>query len=316
MCPPPSRSHNIHAWIGHESTIEDFTATLLAQAQLDAHLGGQTVLHREIQGHESAQFLAYFKLVHFHEGTAAAPKQDAKGKLLHLKGTKNVVERQVPLDIDSLNSGDVFILDGGHDVFLFEGNEAGPMERIKGAEVTKAIAAAHTGAVQIHTIAENDDTAVWHAARVAHSGHGIARALTNVAAACATGPFFPGGAPQPAKAFWKFFGGKQPIAAAIPDDDGPHEKHLLRLSDETGHMKMTELKPVSRKALNPQTMFVLDDGSHVFAWIGKEVAAAERVKALAYASDYLFKNKRPKTLPISRVPEGHETEAFLAAINV
>ena len=82
-----------------------------------------------------------------------------------MKGTKNVVSRQVPLHIGSLNSGDVFIADAGHDVYLFNGKASGAMERAKGVEITKAIAAAHTGAVVVHTIAEDDTSAVRSAAQ-------------------------------------------------------------------------------------------------------------------------------------------------------
>jgi advillin len=82
-----------------------------------------------------------------------------QNRLLHLKGTKNVVSRQVPLHVGSLNSGDVFIIDAGKDVYLFEGKDAGAMERVKGAELTKAIASEHAGAI-VHNVKEGDDNAV------------------------------------------------------------------------------------------------------------------------------------------------------------
>ena len=81
-------------------------------------------------------------------------------------------------------------------------------------------------------------------------------------------------------------------------------------------MQLIELKPVSRKALDPKDVFILDAGNHIYVWVGKDASKDERAKGLGYASEYLFKQKRPRSLPITRVVEGHESEAFLHAINV
>jgi len=118
-----------------------------------------------------------------------------------------------------------------------------------------------------------------------------------------------------AQAFWKFFGGKQDIAPATPDNPPPAEKRLFRLSDETGKMQLIELKPVTRAALDPKDAFVLDAGSEIFVWVGSNASPDERGRAIAYASDYLFKFGKDRTLPISRVVENFESDAFLHAIN-
>jgi gelsolin len=267
--------HDIHFWVGEDSNVEDYGFSVYRTAELDTFLGGTAVQHREIQGYESPLFISYFKTTHFHDGAASTGKREHKNRLLHLKGTKNVVSRQVPLHVGSLNSGDVFIIDAGKDVYLFEGKDAGAMERVKGAELTKAIASEHAGAI-VHNVKEGDDNA----------------------------------------AFWKLLGGKGDIAPATPDTDAKPEKRLLRLSDETGKMQMIELKPVSRKALDTKDAFVLDAGTEIFVWVGKNASAEERYRAIGYATDYIVKQKRPRSLPISRVVEGNENEAFFNAINV
>ena len=53
-------------------------------------------------------------------------------RLLHIKGTKNVVVRELPIHISSLNSGDVFILDAGLTLYQMNGKQSAGMERIKG----------------------------------------------------------------------------------------------------------------------------------------------------------------------------------------
>lgn len=63
-----SHSHDIHVWVGRDSAQDDYAAALVRMTELDAVLGGTTVQHREIERHESAQFLSYFKVTHFHDG--------------------------------------------------------------------------------------------------------------------------------------------------------------------------------------------------------------------------------------------------------
>jgi len=55
-------------WIGRDSAQDDYAAALVRMTELDAVLGGNTVQHREIERHESPQFLSYFKVTHFHDG--------------------------------------------------------------------------------------------------------------------------------------------------------------------------------------------------------------------------------------------------------
>jgi len=57
---------------------------------------------------------------------------------------------------------------------------------------------------------------------------------------------------------------------------------------------------------------IFDAGSEVYAWIGKGASKEEKKQALGFAQDYLKKFNRPSYLPISRVLEGGENEAFEA----
>lgn len=56
-------------------------------------------------------------------------------RLLHLKGKRNVRARQVPLKRESLNEGDVFILDKGLKLFLWNGKDANRFEKAKGVQL-------------------------------------------------------------------------------------------------------------------------------------------------------------------------------------
>jgi len=56
-----------------------------------------------------------------------------------LKGRDNVVIRQVPLSVNSLNAGDVFLLDNGLQLFQWNGPSSNHFERRKASEVVNSI---------------------------------------------------------------------------------------------------------------------------------------------------------------------------------
>jgi len=271
-------SYDVHFWIGSKSTQDEYGTAAYKTVELDDYLNGDPVQHREIQGNESELFLSYFKKVEFLEGGVETGFKHVEAKeyharLLHVKGKKNVVVREVPLKTESLNSGDVFVLDHGLDIYQMNGKECGAMERAKAAELTASIKGERGNSKLF--VFEEEDTKDAGAAK-----------------------------------FWEYLGGKKPIAAAIPDTPQKQEKKLFRLSDETGKMQMVEVKNFTIKSLESKDAFILDNGIEIFVWVGKGASKEERSKGLAYATDYLFKNNRPKTMPISRIIEGSENDAF------
>jgi len=276
-------SYDVHFWIGSKSTQDEYGTAAYKTVELDDFLHGDPVQHREIQGFESELFISYFKKIEFLEGGVDTgfkhvEAKEYKPRLLHLKGKKTVVVREVPLKAESLNHGDVFILDAGLDVYQFNGESAGAMEKAKGAELTRALDDERGSKIKIIVLSDADTD-------------------------------------SDAQKFWELLGGKKPIAPATPDVPEKYEKKLFRLSDATGKLRMEQIKDVSLKSLDSNDSFILDAGYEVFVWVGKKASKEEKSKGLAFATDYIFKNDRPKTLPISRVLEGGENEAFIAAFN-
>uniref|UniRef100_A0A336MYB6 CSON006296 protein n=1 Tax=Culicoides sonorensis TaxID=179676 RepID=A0A336MYB6_CULSO len=113
-----ARSWDIHFWLGAETSADESGSAALLSVQLDDSLGGGPVQHREVQEHESALFLSYFK-----NGVRYLPGGIESGfneveindggekRLFHVKGKKNVRVKQVKLHVSSMNKGDCFILD-------------------------------------------------------------------------------------------------------------------------------------------------------------------------------------------------------------
>jgi gelsolin len=94
-----------------------------------------------------------------------------------------------------------------------------------------------------------------------------------------------------------------------PKTDVEGEKKMMKVSDADGSLDMEVLEGVSKDMLTSDDVFIINTGSHVYAWIGSGASIDERKNALSYASNYLNKTETP-WLPISVVAQGKENEEF------
>jgi len=280
-----------HFWLGNFTTQDEAGTAAYKTVELDDYLGGAPVQYRETQGNESDRFLSHFpKGLRILEGGKETGFKHVEAahyrtRLLHIKGKKNIRVTEVPLNVASLNSGDVFIVDAGKEIIQWNGSASGALEKAKGATVAQAIEAEREGHSFNRVIDEGSEDDI----------------------------------------FWKLLGGKGKIAsAAAGGSDVEHEAHhkgdkvLFRLSDASGHLEFKEIAKgdaVKRNLLHSDDVFVLDTGSShgVYAWVGKNASAAEKRKALGAAQDYVVKHGKPANTPVCRIVEGGENEIFDAS---
>jgi gelsolin len=208
--------------------------------------------------------------------------EEYEPRLLQFKGKKHVKVTQVPLKRDSLNSGDVFILDAGLKIYQWNGKHSTPFERNKASQFCSSIESERNGLAKAHVIEEGD-----------HNKH-----------------------------FWELLGGEGPIkeleAETISSQPGVEEKVLLKLTDQSGNISFTQVatgKNIKRNLLETHDVYILDTGYEVFAWIGKHASVGEKKVAMQFAHDYLIKHNKPPHLPIARVLEGGENEFFEQAFH-
>lgn len=276
---------DVHFWLGKFTTQDEAGTAAYKTVELDDLLGGEPVQHREVQGHESDLFLGYFKnQIKILEGGVESgfkhvEPEKYNPRLLHIKGKKKVRVTEVEKSYKSLNSGDVFVLDSGLKIYQFNGAKSGPQEKMKGAQLCRAITDERKGLPKIQVLEEG--------------GKDLGE-------------------------FWTALGGQGNIQSAeAGGDDSEHElkteKKLFRLSDASGSLEFTEIakgNQVKRNLLDPSDVFILDTGAEVFAWIGKGASVQEKKKAMSFAQEYLVKYKRPMFMPISRILQGGENEVF------
>jgi len=275
---------DIFFWLGTHTTQDEAGTAAYKTVELDDHLKGAPIEHREVEGHESDTFIELFakkggiRLLKggFDTGFSHVKPEEYKPRLLQVTGTtsKNVRVIEVPLAASSLNSSDVFILDAGLKIYQFNGSKAKPIEKNKGSVLANSIRDEREGGSDVDVFDENDSDAT---------------------------------------PFWNFFNGKQTIASeGSAHDAAPFTKALFRLSDDSGKLKFTKVAEgkLERSSLQSGDVFVLDAGFEVFVWVGSNSSVTERKTALQSAIEYLRNHDRPNYLPITRLFDGGENEVF------
>lgn len=261
-------------------------------------LGDLPTQFREVQGSESNEFLQLFKNgVQYADGgvDSAFTKVDRDAyttRLLHVKGTRNVRCMQVPVDVASLNNGDVFILDTGKILYQWNGPEASRQEKAKALDVTLAIRSEeHGGKSQIVALDVGTPFSVIRDFFAALGCDDVAG-----------------------------------VAIKSAEEGGDDDKvvgtaggavKLYRASDESGELSVTEIaeRPLSRDALKTEDVFILVAGGIVYAWVGKKASPGERKGAMATAVKFIEANGLPPNAPVKIVKEGTEPALFRQAFH-
>jgi len=281
--PTDKLAHDIFFWIGSESSQDEYGTCAYKTVELDDyinyHTGSDPVQHREVEGSESPAFMALFpKGVSFLSGGVESGFRHVepttyKTRFLHIKGKKNCVIREVELSVKSMNKGDIFIIDAGMEIYEWIGSKAGIMEKQKAAEVVRKL----------------DDE------------RGSKPTIT----------VFDEKSSPPTKKFWDLLGGKAEVAKEIPDEPpNTSPKKMFRVSDNSGKLEMTKCDGFGSSFLDTNDVFVCDFGNEIFVWVGNGASAAEKANGMAYATQYLADNKRPKRFPITVVKEGAYSPSF------
>ncbi|KAI6173462.1 Gelsolin-like protein 1 [Aphelenchoides besseyi] len=286
-------SFDLHFWLGSETTQDEAGSAAIFSVALDDSLGGIPVQYREVQNHESALFLSYFKsgITYLQGGHATGFNhvvdnyENWKPRLFQCKGKRNVRCVQVDQIKESLNLGDAFILDLGTELYVWCPPESGRLERVKAVEYAQKIRdQERAGKPKIEVLDENWNTKTK---------------------------------------FWDHFGGVQMVgwiktsrAGGVDVDfwrDRAEELTLYKVSDATGKIELTKIRQGALKFddLKSEDVFILDaQSSGIYVWIGKKATAQERSKAMHFGQDFLIRQARPPWFTIVKVLDGAEPDTF------
>ncbi|KAL9224110.1 hypothetical protein vseg_000179 [Gypsophila vaccaria] len=275
--------HDIHYWLGKDTSQDEAGAAAIKTVELDASLGGRAVQYREVQGHETEKFLSYFKpcIIPLEGGAASGFKhheaEEYKPRLYVCRGKHVVHVNEVPCTRSTLNHDDIFILDTESKIFQFNGSNSSIQERAKALGVVQYIKDNyHHGKCDVAAIEDGRMMAD------AESGE-----------------------------FWGFFGGFAPLPRKVSTNGikktGPIPPKLYRVDKRQAEPE--EVESLTRDVLSTSRCYLLDCGAEVFVWIGRTTSLDERKSASGAAEELLRSLDRPKCHVI-RMIEGFETVTF------
>ncbi|XP_068326880.1 villin-4-like [Pyrus communis] len=275
--------HEIHYWLGKDTSQDEAGAAAIKTVELDATLGGRAVQYREVQGHETAKFLSFFKpcIIPQEGGVASGFKhavaEEHKIRLFVCKGKHVVHVKEVAFARSSLSHDDIFILDTKSKIFQFNGSNSSIQERAKALEVVQYIKDTyHDGKCEIASIEDGKLMAD------AESGE-----------------------------FWGLFGGFAPLPRkTATDEDKSFDSYPTKLlCVEKGQAEPVEGDALTRDLLDTNKCYLLDCGLEVFVWMGRNTSLDERRSASGAAEELVHGPDRSKS-HIIRVIEGFETVMF------
>ncbi|XP_022600669.1 advillin-like [Seriola dumerili] len=287
-----SLSYDIHYWIGSQSSQDEQGAAAVYTIQLDEFLGSTPVQHREVQNHESGAFRGYFKqgIIYKKGGVASGMRHtetntyDVK-RLLHVKGKKRVIAKEVEMSWKSFNLGDVFLLDIGKTIVQWNGPKSNKQEKLKGMLLAKDIRDRERGGrAEIRVVEGEAESNSLHSMGILNDVLGE-RTFT--------------------------------LTDGSPDETVDLEQKskltLYHVSDADGKMKVTEVatRPLVQDLLNHDDCYFLDQGgTKIYVWKGKKANKAERQAAMGRALEFIKAKNYPITTNVETVNDGAESALF------
>lgn len=141
---PVSRCALRRVQLGENTSVDEAGTAAYKTVELDDILGGAAQQSREVMAHESPEFRRLFPRITYLRGGVDSgfhhvePSQ-VRLRLLQIKGVEQIVVREVPARFDSLNSGDVFILDAPEHIYQLNGKDSRKEERHNAAAIAAAM---------------------------------------------------------------------------------------------------------------------------------------------------------------------------------
>ncbi|KFY16285.1 hypothetical protein V492_01461 [Pseudogymnoascus sp. VKM F-4246] len=294
--------HDIFFWLGSKTTKDEAGTAAYKTVELDEFLKGAAIQHREVQASPSEGFLALFPVVKiltggiksgFRHVEKEVEKEEIK-TLLRIFAPANkrgagIMVYEVEPTWQSLDEGDVFVLDTGIKIWVWQGKKCSPMEKAKAAQVVHDMTLAKHIDVEVLSQAESRSRVV-----VGLLG---GKEVTQQELQC----------PRPVST-----AEKQGTEAGRPT-------RLFRLSDASGQLTLDLIKDgeaILRSDLNGDDVFILDVGKAIWVWRGQGASKAEKATWIKVAQMYMNSLQGASLTPIATVLEGNESMAFWKAIEV
>lgn len=299
--------HDIFFWLGSHTSQDEAGVAAYKTVELDEFLHGAATQHRELQDAPSEEFTSLFPRMQILRGGVAsgfthveAKKPEEHTTLLRVfrqpgGRASSIMVYEVEPTWKSLDEDDVFILDKGQKIWVWQGKKCSPMEKAKAAQVVHDMTLAKH--VDVEVLAQADSRS---------------RVIVNLLGGQEAGQ--------------TSFEAPRPCAAARSRTSSTEgrPRRLMRLSDASGQLKFDLVKEgaVQRNDLDGNDVFIIDTGSVIWVWQGQQASASEKAMWIKVAQGYVrYLQEQPGTaeayfMPISKVLQGNESPAFLKALGI
>jgi len=274
---------DLYFWIGKDSSQDERGVVAYKTVELDDYLGGKPVQCRCVQGYEPERFMQLFAdkggmivmAGGIESGFNIVKPEEYEPRLLQVKGKgKNIAIAQVPFAATSMNKGDVFVLDGGLQLYQWNGPECNPNEKVRARMVVEEIYANRQrgdGIVKTPIFMDDDDC----------------------------------------DEFWELLKGspEDVLSAEAGGADEEVEKsdpELFCISDKTGSIKYERVAvgKLKKSMLGTGDVYVVDTDTEVYVWVGAGANRREKRCAMLFAQDYLScDDGEHENSPITRLHE-------------
>ncbi|KAJ5659175.1 hypothetical protein N7507_005626 [Penicillium longicatenatum] len=302
--------HDIFFWLGSKTTQDEAGTAAYKTVELDEFLHGAATQHREIQQQPSEEFLSLFRHYSirsggvrsgFHHVEPEEPKEVLTLlRIFKYPGSGRIsplIVHEVEPTWESLDENDVFVLDKGDKIWVWQGKKCSPMEKGKAAQVVNDLTLAKHVDVEVLSQLESRSKIIVDLLGGKDADHSSLQAQR------------PG-----------YFS-----KATHEDGDQSRPRKLFRLSDSSGDLSFDLVKDggrIQQSDLDGKDVFLYDIGSRLWVWQGAEASDREKavwIKVAQAYIRYLHESQGASNAfltPISKVVQGHESPAFIKAIAV
>ncbi|KAH6680646.1 hypothetical protein B0J14DRAFT_270055 [Halenospora varia] len=294
--------HEIFFWLGSKTSQDEAGTAAYKTVELDEFLKGVAIQHREVQQDLSEDFLSLFPRIKIlsggvrsgfrHVETDAEPKEVTTllrvFKHPSIGRSQPVVVYEVEPTWKSLDEDDVFILDKGDKIWVWQGKKCSPMEKAKAAQVVHDMTLAKH--IDVEVLSQTD------------SRSGLVVKLLGGEAAAQTD-----------------FRAPRPLSTSHASNEGATSRplQLFRLSDATDSLSFDLVKQQSVQLADFDTndVFLLDLGKIIWVWRGLSASEREKKSWINVSQSYVFQlPPGSESTPIATVVEGNESQPFLTAV--
>jgi len=309
---PSNLQHDLHIWIGSESTQDEYGTAAYKMVEADEYLGGAAVQHRQVEGMEASEFVDYFDILEYLEGgveTGFNRVEPTKEKPLFFKFRRREKKGelvQVPMSISSMDSGSGFILFADKaTVWAWHGKDCKPFEKVACTHNGEKLCTLGTVTVLAQGIDDEEDTEFWnYLEQGSSSGSGSGSCSREIGSTAV-------GLKQRSSLTSSLKEYKPKLYLVDSDPTKPLQQvglgELIKKAAKL-RMGMGAGGFLNKSSLDDSNVFLLDTGWQIFVWIGKAADPGEKVAALGAADRYAEIEPRAHELPVTVLKAGQENK--------